>query len=143
MRSSRRSIHIHIAGILVIAALLAGNGCSLLMLGNLGSADPAAAEPEAIDFTGAELTLAWDPPASEVASYRLFYRLHGASAWILLNEVGAAPAPECTVDHAEVGDGEFDFGVVAVAEDEAQSQMHTSLDDTAQPECGWYLRWVD
>lgn len=145
MRSAGRSIGI--VGILaVLALLLAGSsGCSLLMLGNLdgaaGASDPEGGH-EAILYSGAQLTLAWDPPPSPVDAYRLYYRIHGAAAWALLDELPASAQPECTIEHAVLGDGEFDFGVVAVDEDEGDSPMHTSLDDTAQPECGWYLRWA-
>jgi hypothetical protein len=147
VRSASRSIHI----VCILAALLLGtSGCSLLMLGNLdataGTPDPSPSPTighEAIAFSGAQLTLAWDPPASPVSSYKLFYRIHETGTWALLDQIAATGAPEDTIDHANLGNGEFDFGVVAVAEDAAESPMHTSLDNTAQPECGWYLRWVN
>lgn len=141
VRTVLRSIHIAGALTALTLAVLGTSGCSLFMLGNLGGSKQD--DPEAIPFSGEQLTLAWDPPPSAVVSYRLSYRIHGTSAWSLLAEIAAAASPEYTIDHAELGDGEFDFGVVAVAEDEAQSAMHTSLDRTAQPECGWYLRWVN
>jgi hypothetical protein len=150
VRSVFRSIHIVWILAAIAVLVLAPSGCSLLMLGNLdaaaGTSDPTpdpTPENDAILFSGAQLTLAWDPPPSPVSSYKLFYRIHGTATWALLDEIGAAAAPEYTVDHANLGNGDFDFGVVAVAEDQAESQMHTSLDNTAQPDCGWYLCWVN
>ena len=42
----------------------------------------------------------------------------------------------------DFGDGDYDFGVVAVDPETEESAMHTCLDDTAQPDSGWYLSWT-
>ena len=65
-----------------------------------------------------------------------------AGSWILLDEIPAGDDPEYTLYHADFGNGDFDFGVTAVGEEEEESDMHSSLDETAQPSCGWYLSWT-
>ena len=92
--------------------------------------------------SGEEVTLAWDPPPSEISTYKIFYRPHESGSWILFAEIPADDNPEYTLYHADFGNGDFDFGVIAVNGGTGESDMHTSLDDTAQPACGWYLAWA-
>jgi hypothetical protein len=89
-----------------------------------------------------EITLAWDAPPSAIASYKIYYRSHESGSWILFDEIAADDNPEYTLYHGDFGDGDYDFGVVAVDAETEESAMHTSLDDTAQPACGWYLSWI-
>jgi hypothetical protein len=144
---SRRCISISIRLLLIFALALPGMGCSLLFANWLGKAagSDSAADPagcaELYLVTNPEVTLAWDPPPSEVAAYKLYYRDHGAASWTFLAELPAAETPQFTLTHSSFGDGEFDFGVVAVGAGPAESPMHTSLDTTAYPDSGWYLRW--
>ena len=70
-----------------------------------------------------KLTLAWDPPLSdipnrptEVASYQIYCREHGTSYWRFLGEISATSHPEYTVEHSQLGDGLFDFAVRAVTD---------------------------
>ena len=72
--------------------------------------------------------------------YQVYFRIHGTADWVQLGEAPAAPAPQYTVLHTTLGNGEFDFGVIAVY-DTSQSSRHTSLDASASPTTGWYLRW--
>ena len=75
---------------------------------------------------------------------KLFFRIHDTAGWYSLVEgVAADPAPEYTVQHSALGSGIFDFGVVAVNAESAESSMHVSLQTTAEPETGWYLVWGD
>jgi hypothetical protein len=90
---------------------------------------------------GETVTLAWDPSSEEVTSYKVFYCEHGTANWILLTQIPAQIDPTLTLHQADFGNGSFDFGVEAVSDDGAESQMHTSLDPTAQPTSGWYLTW--
>ena len=104
---------------------------------------PEGEDPLGIGVFDPQVTLAWSPPPSEVDSYKLLMRVHGTTDWYVLAEaIAAAAEPEHTVLHSDpaVGDGDFDFGVVAV-KDTDSSLMHTSLDVTAQPDTGWYLSW--
>ena len=103
-----------------------------------------AVNPAGVSSSAAEVTLAWDPPPSAIASYKLFFRIHDTAGWYSLVEgVAADPAPEYTVQHSALGSGIFDFGVVAVNTESAESSMHVSLQTTAEPETGWYLVWGD
>ena len=94
-----------------------------------------------VSVTADQLTLQWDSPPSAVDHYTVFFRVHGTPDWVTLADVPAAPMPECTVAHTTLGDGEFDFAVVAVDASEMWSSYHTSLDVTAQPQSGWYVSW--
>jgi len=90
--------------------------------------------------SAAQITLAWDPPGGTVLKYRVYFRIHGTTDWVQLVEIPAAPAPEYTVLHSTLGNGEFDFGVIALY-DSSQSALHSSLDASASPTTGWYLKW--
>jgi hypothetical protein len=87
------------------------------------------------------VTLAWDPPDTPTAAYRIYYRVHGTLAWTLLDEVPAAPNPEYVLNIAQFGEGSFDFGVSSIDPSDQESNIHTSLDITADPTSGWYLIW--
>ncbi len=131
--------------ILITALSLAAGGCSLYLLQSLdvpGSTPDPDTGTEKVLCTDEEVTLAWDSPPSEISTYKIFYRAHESGSWILFDEIPADDDPEYTLYHADFGNGDFDFGVIAVDEEAEESSMHTSLDDTAQPECGWYLAWT-
>jgi len=96
-----------------------------------------------------KLTLAWDPPLSdipnrpsEVASYQIYCREHGTSYWRLLGEIPASSHPEYTVEHRQLGNGLFDFAVRAVTTSGQASPLHSSLDSSADPVSGWYVLWA-
>ena len=131
---------------LIIILSATTSGCSLYMLQSLeipddGTPDPGADAQKVLCSTE-EVTLAWDPPPSDIASYKIFYRSHESGSWILFDEIPADDDPEYTLYHGDFGDGDYDFGVVAVDAETEESAMHTCLDNTAQPESGWYLSWV-
>lgn len=131
--------------ILITTLFLATDGCSLYLLQNLeatGSTPDPDSGAEKVLCSTAEVTLAWDAPPSDIATYKIFYRSHETGTWILFDEIPADDDPEYTLFHDAFGNGDYDFGVVAVDAETEESAMHTSLDDTAQPESGWYLSWV-
>jgi hypothetical protein len=130
--------------ILITTLFISASGCSLYLLQNLdatGSTPDPESGAEMVLCCSEELTLAWDPPASEIANYKIYYRSHGSGTWIMFDEIPADDDPEYTLFHADFGNGEYDFGVVAVDAETEESAMHTSLDATAQPSSGWYLSW--
>ena len=97
----------------------------------------------------AKLTLAWDPPLTdflnrptEVTSYRIYCREHGTQYWRFLGEIPATAHPEYTVQHSQLGNGLYDFAVRAVTSLGRMSEMHTSLDSSADPVSGWYVLWA-
>ncbi len=103
-----------------------------------------AADPRQVAISGTEVTLAWDPPPSDVAVYRVLFRIHDTTSWYsLTDDLPAGPSPQYTVLHSAVDNGIFDFGVIAVNAEDAESSMHYSLQTTAQPNTGWYLVWED
>ena len=131
--------------ILITTLLFCTGGCSLYLLQNLdvsGSTPDPDSGAEKVLSSAEEVTLAWDPPPSEIATYKIFYRSHESGTWILFDEIPADDNPEYTLYHGDFGNGDYDFGVVAVDTETEESAMHTSLDDTAQPETGWFLSWV-
>ena len=145
MTAGAKSIRTISILILITALFVSANGCSLYLLQNLdvtGSTPDPGSTVEKVLCSSEELTLAWDPPPSEIAAYKIFYRSHESESWILLDEIPADDDPEYTLYHGDFGDGDYDFGIVAVDPETEESAMHTCLDDTAQPESGWFLSWT-
>ena len=138
---------------LCLLVLLPFCGCTVMSImafsydkaeaGDVAEGAPLGADPLGIGVQDPQVTLAWSPPPSEVDGYKLLIRVHGTEDWyVLADAIAAAADPQHTVLHSDpaVGDGDFDFGVVAVKGEES-SVMHISLDVTAQPDSGWYLSW--
>lgn len=95
------------------------------------------------------LTLAWDPPATdipdrptEVEAYQVYCREHGTSYWRFLAEIPASRNPEYTIDHEYLGNGLYDFAVRAITVEGRASALHTSLDNSADPISGWHVFWI-
>ena len=99
------------------------------------------ADPIEVFSDQLQVTLAWDPPPSAVDSYKILFRIHGTEEWFLLNQIPAVPTPEIIVAQADLGNGMFDFGVIAIDSGGLESVIHISLDVTAEPDTGWYLTW--
>ncbi len=95
-----------------------------------------------VPVTADTIILQWDASSGDVSHYTVYFRAHGASDWTELGDVPAGPAPEFTVPYSAMpGNGEYDFGVVAVGSTGQRSGYHTSLDPTASPQTGWYVSW--
>ena len=120
------------------AALLPG--CAVYFAEQFIEADPEEAAQRASVVTAAQVTLAWNAPSPDVQSYRLYFRIHGESDWVKVDDVPPTPNPQYTIEYSDFGTGEYDFGVIAEY-DSDESVMHTSLDQTASPTAGWYLDW--
>jgi hypothetical protein len=102
------------------------------------------AQPQQVSTSATEVTLAWDAPLSDVSVYRVLFRIHETDSWYsLIDDLSAGASPEYAVQHGDVGSGIFDFGVIAVNAQDEESQLHHSLQNTAQPDSGWYLVWQD
>lgn len=126
--------------------VLSFSGCSLTLAEPVQIVQPSPDQAdgpvyEAVATNAEQIELAWDPSPSEVQSYRVLYRVHGAGEWVLAGEVPATDPPAYTLRHADFGNGSFDFAVTAVSAAGAESGMLSSLDQTSQP--GWYLSWTD
>lgn len=96
---------------------------------------------EMIAIIADQATLQLDEPSGTIDHYTVCYRTHGSLNWIALADVPANPQPEYTVEHSVLGNGEFDFAVVAVDAAEQRSTYHSSLDITAEPQTGRYVLW--
>jgi len=93
------------------------------------------------------ITLAWDSPdtssqESSVTSYKIFYREHNSSKWNLLTEKTDLSNLSYRIDHKDMGNGEYDFAVSAIYNNSVESNYHSSLDVTANPNTGWYILWL-
>ena len=104
---------------------------------------PPAAKAVVVESSADQIILQWDAPASEVAKYFVSFRIHGETDWVQFpnGEIPATPLPEFPVLWTQVGDGDFDFAIVAENSVGEKSNVHISLDPTAQPPTGWYLHW--
>lgn len=98
-------------------------------------------DSEMVNVAAEQIVLLWDASPLAVDHYTVYFRIHGTPDWVELGDVPADPNPEYTVQHSTLGDGEFDFAVVAVDASAQESAYHTSLDTTASPETGWYVSW--
>ena len=122
--------------------IVATSGCDWLKRITLG-------ESMQILHKSTELTLAWDPPLTdipnrptEVAAYQIYYREHCTCDWLLIGEIPASRHPEYTIDYSRIDAGLYDFAVRAITVDDRASPLHTSLDSSADPVSGWYVLWI-
>ena len=106
-----------------------------------GDDDPGEdTEPSKIKVVGISFTLAWDQPSGEsVTGYIVYFRDHGDSSWTELDELSGT-ITEYTVTYPDLDYGKYDFAVTSLNNGE-ESNLHTSLDPTAEPDTGWYLDW--
>jgi len=99
------------------------------------------ADQEMITTSADPLVLVWDLPPTPVASFGVYYRVHGTSDWTELAVISAVAQPSYPVTHAAVGAGEYDFAVVSIDATGNRSTFHSSLDASADPSTGWYVQW--
>lgn len=85
-------------------------------------------------------TLEWDVSDTEADEYKIYYREHGSYTWSYLGSTPSGLIPEYTVDQSSLPYGVYDFAVSSVAGSE-ESELHSSMDDTAAPATGWYIDW--
>ena len=136
LRAARTAVH----SFFLLAAVLALGSCGMPFDWSLDvQADFDTRDSQAIHISGEQFTLSWDAPETAVSEYRLYQRPRGASGWALL--VAGLPSPEATITAAQLDYGNYEFAVSTVNADGAESDLHTSLDETADPGSGWYLKW--
>ena len=106
-------------------------------------------DPLSILIQGDHFTLAWDDDFSSIAgnanravSYRVYYRPHGSYYWRFLDETVASGSPRLIISSEYLDFGIYDFGVSAINGSGSESSIHSSLDNTADPFCGWYINWI-
>ncbi|MCK4517057.1 MAG: fibronectin type III domain-containing protein [Spirochaetaceae bacterium] len=101
---------------------------------------PPESQPQVIVIAADHFTLFWDTPPDAASEYRVYHRIHGGSEWQLLTS-GLA-SPEATVTQTDLEFGMYEFAVSSVSMDGVESDLHSSLDETADPGTGWYLDWI-
>lgn len=84
--------------------------------------------------------IAWEPPELAITGYRIYARLYGTYSWTLLDEIAPAIKPEFTIGTDLLAYGEYELAVSSMNIDR-ESDLHSSMDDTAQPSAGWYVVW--
>jgi hypothetical protein len=140
---SRKSNRIISATVIALFVVIAVSGCDWINTLSLG-----LRKPSQIIYKQPQLTLAWDPPATdipgtsaEVAKYQVLYQEHGSNCWILLDEIPSDRHPQYTIVHDRLKDGLYDFAIRAITVNGQFSALHTSLDSSADPISGWYVFW--
>jgi hypothetical protein len=144
MRSAilqKKGMSVPYLGVLIVFITLFSS-CDIMLpwtnVHNPGTENPA--DPRLIDVQRETFTLAWDPIQSADA-YKLYYRNHGESAWIELDEISAVSGPEFAINTGILSYGTYEFAVSTVI-DGVESDLHTSLDETADPSSGWFINWT-
>jgi len=115
------------------------------------SCDMVMATSEYLEIVvkGDSFTISWDDDSMKISSkliraekYKIYYRIHGTSEWNFLGETLADPTPEFLIKSSELDFGKYDLGVCSVNNQGRESVIHSSLDQTADPFCGWYVNWI-
>lgn len=127
-------------GFIPFILLLLMASCALPTISGFEVEDTGVAE---IFRSTSTVTLNWSyDPASETESYNIYYRAHGDSQWIFLENIPATAVPAFEVSNSMIGDGSWNFGVSSLDISGMESEIHSSLDVEADPETGWYLLWA-
>ena len=114
-------------------------GCLMYMADEFRPAQDAEALSKPAESSAAQVTLTRDPPAGAATGYRVL-RMHGTCDRVQLAGISASSEPRHSVQHSTAGNGELDFGIAAF-HDGSQSPLHSSLDPSANPTTGRYLKW--
>ena len=95
-----------------------------------------------IEVSNLSFTIEWDSPSGSAPnSYRIYYKEHLTSLWILLDEIPSSQL-EYVINYNNLnGEELYDFGVSALYLGE-ESLLHYSLDNEAEPSTGWYIKFV-
>lgn len=97
---------------------------------------------ERMEITEDTFSIVWDPDSQSGIpdSYRMYFRSRGDEPWNLLSEVVPDIEPAFTISQDNLSYGIYEFAVSAVAGG-IESDLHTSMDDTASPGTGWFVDW--
>ncbi|MBI9097868.1 MAG: hypothetical protein JEY91_05300 [Spirochaetaceae bacterium] len=102
-----------------------------------------------IDVKGESFTITWEDnlnrgfrSINRTDKYIIYTRTHGAISWKVLDEIDATADPEFSIDYTMLDPGIYDLGVSSVNLRGQESDIHSSLDMTADPFCGWYIKWI-
>lgn len=95
-----------------------------------------------ISITEENFTVSWSNSETTADSYKIYYRAHGSSDWIYLSTTASGSVLEYTIDQSILPYGTYDIAVSTVT-GSLESELHTSMDDTASPSTGWYIDWQE
>jgi len=97
---------------------------------------------ERIEITNDTFTIAWDPdPQSGTPdAYRVYFRNRGEEAWNFLSDAAPDMEPSFLINQDNLSFGIYEFAVSEVVAG-VESDLHTSMDDTANPGTGWFVDW--
>lgn len=93
-----------------------------------------------IKLAATDFTISWDSDDLSVDLYRIYYREHGSFNWVLLGSTDSGADLEYSIGNSMLAYGVYDFAVSSVSGAE-ESELHSSMDDTAVPATGWYINW--
>ena len=103
--------------------------------------------PIPIEYSGSTLVIAWDNNESGIegapsttAYFNIFYRELGEIEWKFLDATTDSQST-ISIQYGTVGNGDFEFAVQAVHNNEETSVLHCSSDFSAHPLGGWYVKW--
>ena len=91
--------------------------------------EPVIDEYKVFNIYTDSITLEWD---GESRIYNVYYKIHLSNDWVFIAQV-----EDNSIIVNKIGTGKFDFGV---SNGDSQ-EIHSSLDNTAIPENGWYINW--
>jgi len=128
--------------VLIIFSIIIFTSCKMV----IGTSIDESLE---IVVKGNSFSFAWDPGVPEIPNdpnfvvrYNVYYRVHGSYFWRFLTDIKSTGSPECLITDELMDYGRYDFAVSAVNEQGETSTLHSSLDSTANPFCGWYINWI-
>ncbi len=98
---------------------------------------------ERIEITEETFTILWDldPQSGIPDTYRMYFRNRGEEPWSLLSEVVPDIEPAFTITQDNLSFGIYEFAVSVIVGG-VESDLHTSMDDTASPGTGWFVDWL-
>ena len=97
---------------------------------------------ERIMISDSSFTLAWDTDSSSEEAYRIYARTRGAYDWTFIEEQPASSGLKFVIDSSKLAFGTWEFAVSSI-ENGIESELHTSMDDSALPATGWYIDWIE
>ncbi len=93
-------------------------------------------------------SLQWDFPGVDpeidqldASSFRIYYREHGTFKWYYLSEIPSSNEGSFFISEEQLDYGVYDFAVSYINKEGMESELHTSLDSSANPISGWYINW--
>lgn len=95
-----------------------------------------------IAILGDSFSLLWNKPDDlDPISYNIYYKQHKTKIWKYLGTT-LSDTTEFKIDYINLDNGiYYDFGISAVYST-GESSIHSSLDNDAIPNPGWYIRWI-